>query len=144
VTGTMLDIHDMRHELMATYINVTVALQIRAMREARGWSQDQLAKELGTSQAVISGLEQVRWKHWPQLSTLLDVAKVFDVALLARFCPWTQLIEDFMRSPGERKGLSYETIAVSNWEEEFEKMAAAINGDPTEPESPAISPWRCA
>lgn len=30
---------EIRHELQATYLNVVLAMQIRAMREARGWSQ---------------------------------------------------------------------------------------------------------
>ena len=39
--------HDERHKMMADVIGITLAWQIRAMRDSRGWSQEMLAEKNG-------------------------------------------------------------------------------------------------
>lgn len=43
-------------------INVEVALAIREMRKRRGLTQEQLAKKIGTTQSVISRLEDADYE----------------------------------------------------------------------------------
>ncbi len=96
MTGTMLDVGEVRHELMWTYLNVSVALQIRGLREKRGWSQEELAQRAGLHQEQISLLEMVRWKHHPQIGTLRAVAQALDVALKVQFESYGELVNEFM------------------------------------------------
>lgn len=123
MTDTALDIHEVRHELMATYINVMLALQIRAMRQTRGWTQKEFASKLGTSQSVVSGLEQLRWTNWPTITTLNRVAHVFDVGLIVQFVPWSQLFSEFV-------GSSKDSLNISGWKEEYELLSHAFDATP--------------
>ena len=61
LTGTLLDIKEMRHELLFTYLNVSIALQIREMRKARGLTQEALAEKSGVTYQTISRAEALRW-----------------------------------------------------------------------------------
>lgn len=117
MTGTLLDIKELRHELMATYLNVTIALQIKAMREAKGWTQTELAQKIGCHPSQISGWEEVRWKNWPNITTLLKIAAAFDVALELKFRSWSSLIDEFMG------GVSATEFSPLSFEEEFEKLS---------------------
>lgn len=135
MTGTMLDIKEMRHALMATYINVVVVLQIRAMREQRGWSQGDLARELGKAQSQVSQWEKIPWDNWPTLTSLQEIAAVFDVALEVRFRPWTQAISEFL-GEYESAGLSSKSLAVASWEEEYSKLAAEFSSAAAPQEKP--------
>src|SRR5205823_5033846 len=52
-----------------------VASQIRVMRQQRRWTQNQLARQLKTSQAVVSRLEDPSYGKF-SIKTLLDLANV--------------------------------------------------------------------
>jgi len=98
MTGTLLDIEDMRHELAGTYLNVRVALQIKQLRLARGWSQEELARRAGIHQPQIANLESTRWKSWPQVETLEQIARAFDVSLHINFAEWSSLVTEFLNN----------------------------------------------
>lgn len=51
--------------------------QIRKLREARGWTQEQLSHEAGVSQAMISAAES--GKRVPRLRWLAKIAKALGV-----------------------------------------------------------------
>lgn len=51
---------------------------IRQLREERGWTQQQLAFEMGVSISAVSGLESRR--NQPSLDMIQKVLQVFDVA----------------------------------------------------------------
>ena len=69
-----------------------VAAQIHAMRRSRRWSQADMAARLGKPQPLISRLED--WRHGRHsVSTLLEVASLFDVALLVAFAPFSELAD---------------------------------------------------
>lgn len=53
--------------------------KIRAMRQDRGWSQDELARKLEWRQPNVSELES--GIHAPSLPTLAKLAEVFKVPL---------------------------------------------------------------
>lgn len=82
-----------REKMIANVIGLTLAWQIRAMRYARGWSQEELAERIGTKQSVVSRLENPEIILHTTTDTLLRVAKAFDVALIARFTDWKKWME---------------------------------------------------
>ena len=73
-----------RDEFFKAHSYTGITMQIRIMREARGWSQAELARKAGMTQSMISRLENENWEGMT-LKTLFRVASAFDVAMLARF-----------------------------------------------------------
>ena len=84
--------HALRHEWWSSVLRTSIATQIKALRESRGWTQAELAERLETSGPVVSLLENPNSKHPPTIQTLLRVAEVFDVALLVRFTSWGKAV----------------------------------------------------
>jgi transcriptional regulator with XRE-family HTH domain len=72
-----------------------IPLQIRAMREIRGLTQEKLAEKIGTTQNTISRLENPK-STTPNISTLERLAVAFDVGLIVQFVPFSQFF-DFHR-----------------------------------------------
>ncbi|MBV8358602.1 MAG: helix-turn-helix transcriptional regulator [Deltaproteobacteria bacterium] len=105
-------------DIFGTSITGTTAAQIRAMREKKGWSQQDLAKEAEMGQARISLLENPNYQTL-SLNTLKRIANVFDVALVVRFVPFSKL---FAMLDNETE----ETLAVPSFEEEFGTEANPI------------------
>jgi transcriptional regulator with XRE-family HTH domain len=60
------------------------------MREARGWSQGQLAEKVGMAQPRISVLEGGYESY--SMTTLKRFASAFDVAVVIRFIPFSELV----------------------------------------------------
>ena len=52
---------------------------LKAMREAKGWSQGELARRLGVSRQTINAVETD--KYDPSLPLALRMSKLFDVAV---------------------------------------------------------------
>lgn len=95
-SDTMLNLEPMRHELAHAYMNVYVAIQIKYLREKRGWSQEELAKHAGLHQEQVSLLEQTRWKHEPTVEILRKVSRALDVRLRISFESFGSLVEEFL------------------------------------------------
>ena len=87
------------------------------MREARDWSQEQLAAQVGMPQTAISRLESSSYGK-PTITTLKRMAKVYDVALEVRFVPFSKLLNRISGTPYLEHGLSSEAIDVPSFEEE--------------------------
>lgn len=68
-----------------------LAFQIRGMRNSRGWTQAQLAGKCNSRQTLISRLENPDYGRYT-IETLKKLASVFDVALLVRFVPFSELL----------------------------------------------------
>ncbi len=81
-----------RDAYVAESARTGIAYQIRAMREQRAMQQGQLASQLGKPQSVVSRLENPDYGKYT-LSSLLEVAAAFDVALVVRFVSYP----DFLR-----------------------------------------------
>ena len=80
-----------RSEYVSSNVDVGVASQIRALREQREWNQTKLAKEAKMHQERISALENP--SHSPTLATLKKLANAFDVGLIVKFIPFSELVE---------------------------------------------------
>jgi transcriptional regulator with XRE-family HTH domain len=91
-----------------------LAYQIRAIREARGWSQAKLGHETRKPQSNVSRWEDPTYGKF-SLQTLVEIAAAFDVALIVRFAPFTELLETVA-------DLSPRALAVPSYDEEIEAM----------------------
>lgn len=105
-------------DVFGTSITGTTAAQIRAMRESRGWNQQELADKAGMGQARISLLENPNYDKL-SLKTLKRIANAFDVALIVRFAPFSKLLE-ILRSE------TAESLDVPGFEDEFGTEANPI------------------
>ncbi len=80
-----------QHESWA-YVSTGIAMQTLALRQRRGWGQNELARRMGVRQQTISRLEnEDDARH--TVHTLLKVANAFDVALIVRFAPWSEYVD---------------------------------------------------
>lgn len=86
------DPRDTRHVRAEAQVGDFLPLQIRAMREARGWNQSELARKMGVSQSAVSQLEENGTARC--VSTLLKVARAFDVALSLKFIPFQRYLDE--------------------------------------------------
>jgi transcriptional regulator with XRE-family HTH domain len=92
-----------------------VALQIRAMRDVRGWSQDELAAASGVTQASISRCERIGYGK-QNITTLLKLAEAFDVGLDVSFVTFRELWR-------RERRLAVQPLAPPTFSEE-ERLAA--------------------
>jgi len=114
-----------------------IAFQIRALRNRNRWSQPKLAEEVGTTQNQIYRLEKPTTAK-PTISTLKRIAAVFDVALIVRFVPFSQVIAWASGAPFLDRGLSTESLAVPSFAEDI-SLATARNTISQKEETPAVS-----
>ncbi|MBV9757759.1 MAG: helix-turn-helix transcriptional regulator [Alphaproteobacteria bacterium] len=80
-----------RHAFVEATLSSGIGAQIFALREARGWSQEELGEKVGMAQSRISLLEGGYESY--SLRTLKRFASVFDVALVVRFIPFSELVD---------------------------------------------------
>ncbi len=92
-------------------IDEHIPAQIRAMRQARGWSQKELAERLGMTQHGVSRLENPNYGKFT-LATLKRLVPVFDVALVVKYVPFSQLVD-------ELANLSPDDLAVPDYEHDL-------------------------
>jgi transcriptional regulator with XRE-family HTH domain len=81
----------------------SIAFQLRAMRKAEGLEQKDVAEKLGNRklQPMISRYENPDYGKY-SVSTLLELAAVFDVALALRFVSFSELLEwDISSNPAK-------------------------------------------
>lgn len=84
-----------RDAFVSSNISHGLGFQIRAMREKappRGWTQAELAARAGMKQARISQLERRDYDK-ASLTTLKRLASAFDVALIVKFAPFSELVD---------------------------------------------------
>lgn len=105
-----LEDREQRHLHVEAQIRIGVPLQIRAMRESRGWTQSVMAEKLGTTQNAISRLENPG-SGKPNIGTLERIAEVCDVALLVRFVPFSHFVRTV-------DGMSNSSVAIPDYQTE--------------------------
>lgn len=107
-----------------TQIETIIPFQIRAMREKKGWTQKQLAKRAGMGQGRISLLESQNYEGAVNVKTLVKLAEAFDVGLIVRFAPFSEIADWSTR-------LSKEHHGVPSFEAEWTLATAAMSKTPS-------------
>ena len=91
-------------------VGTGLAFQIKLLREKNGWTQDRLAELTGKQQETISQWENPDYGNYT-LKTLKSLAAAFDVALMVKFVPFSELVEWM-------SGLTPGRLAPSSFKEE--------------------------
>jgi transcriptional regulator with XRE-family HTH domain len=114
-----------RHAYAEESLNVSVATQIKVLREQRNMTQQHLAEEAGMKQSMISRYENVNYSSW-NISTLRKLAKAFDVDLEVRFRSFREMVESV-------DNFSRETLQVPKFTEDpyFQAVQPAAEGQPS-------------
>ena len=118
---------DYADEFLSSYI----ALQIKTLRQQRGWSQAELAQRAGMKQSRISAMEQADYSGW-SLRTLQRLAAAFDLAFVAGF-------ESFGRMLDSMTSISRAELERPSFEEDpaFRETAKAKD-EVHKPEKPPV------
>lgn len=111
-----------REKFVESHLAKTTGSQIRAIRDRLGMSQQDLGSSVGMSQNAISRLESLHYGR-ATITTLKRLAAAFDVALVVRFVPFSELVDWASSTPRTSPGLSLEAIAVPSFGEEEELKA---------------------
>jgi transcriptional regulator with XRE-family HTH domain len=130
-----------RDAYVASQIRIGLPFQIRALRNKRGWSQEEFAGCVGMSQPRVSEMERPGARRL-NIETLLRVATAFDVGLQIRFVPFSELVawaenfnpDDFAISPFEEE-LAAQEIALSEQGETQPQIASAAASGQNTPQS---------
>jgi transcriptional regulator with XRE-family HTH domain len=97
-----------RDAFVSSHIDIGIPFQVRALREQRGWTQKELAQSAEMKQERISAIENPNYKNQFSLKTLKRLASAFDVGLIVRFVPISELVEwEIKLSPEALKVLSF-------------------------------------
>ena len=103
-----MDDREFRHAYARSFMNSSIAAQIKVIREQRDMTQVELAEAIGTKQAGISRLENVNYDGW-KVGTLSKIAEAYDVRLKITFEEFSTLepeIDSYSRANLQRD--SYE------------------------------------
>ena len=97
-----------RDAFVSEHIDTGIPFQIRALREQRGWTQKELATLAGVSQVWISRIENPNYDGF-SIKTLLKLSSAFDVGLIVRFSPISELVRwELELSPESLKVVSFD------------------------------------
>jgi transcriptional regulator with XRE-family HTH domain len=90
-------------EYAESFLDTSVATQIKVLREDSKMSQKQLGEAIGTTQTAISRIENVNYSA-RSISTLKKLARAFKVRLHVSFETYGSLIGDVERFNRQRLG----------------------------------------
>jgi len=91
---------EFREHFTADQVYELLALQVRQLREKRQWTQAELGVKAGMQQVQVSRAENPDYTG-SKISTLSRLARAFDVALIVRFAPFSELADWLSKlSPG--------------------------------------------
>lgn len=80
-----------RAKLLDAFLRISIPLQIRMLRESRGWTQLDLARRCKMTQSAIARLETIGGEL-PTIKTLQRIAEACGVALLVAFKAWSDVL----------------------------------------------------
>jgi len=106
-----------------------LTLQIRRLREKGHWTQGELGAKVGMGQSAIARVENPDYTG-SKITTLSKLARAFDVALIVRFAPFTELtdwLSNLSPDSFEPAGFEEETLGRSSQAEQgrFEQVLIA-------------------
>ncbi len=113
-----------RDAFVLEHINNAIPFQLQALRKKEKLTQRELGEKSGKTQAWISKIENPNYSKF-SLATLQEFASVFDVGLVVKFAPFSELINWEIN-------LSPEDIQVKSFDEEKfneSKKVMLENGD---------------
>jgi transcriptional regulator with XRE-family HTH domain len=110
-----------RHAYMSDHIRVGIASQIKLLRTKTNLTQSDLAKLIGTKQAVISRLEDPD-SGAVNLKTLFKIAKAFDVGIVAKFASFGKFLD-------EAQNVNPADLTVNSFTEERETIQDEYNNN---------------
>lgn len=120
---------EFRHEYMMDKVRSYIAFQIRALREQRRWSQDDLAKAAGKTQSVISRLEDPDYGKL-SLQSCLEIAVAYDLPLLVQMVDWDDwLLRMSNMSPSALRKRSFDANRLLEINRRVNRSAAASVDD---------------
>ena len=105
------DDKEYRHGYAEESLNISIATQIKVLREQREMSQGDLAQEAGMKQPVISRYENVNYSSW-SISSLRRLARVFDVYLEVKFRSFGELVKSV-------EGFNRKALQVPKFEDDL-------------------------
>lgn len=132
-----------RDLFVAGQIKTGIPFQLRAMRDRRGWTQEEVGKRAGLPQSAVARLENPDTAHAPNIKTLLKLASAFDVALIVRYACFSELVDWTESRPRVVTGLGPEALAVKGFDEDF----VAVLSPPTASETKDVlrgSTWEAS
>lgn len=100
-----------RHSYADGFMCSYIGMQIRKLREQRGWTQEQLADLAGKRQSEVSRHEDASNESWT-ISSLRDYARAFDVALVVKFESFGERLKDI-------ESFSVESLRVPSFAEDL-------------------------
>jgi transcriptional regulator with XRE-family HTH domain len=122
-----------RHAYVDEFLNLSIATQIKVLREQRNWGQKDIADEVGMKQPRISVMENVNYSSW-SISTLRKLAMAFDLTLRVSFESFgsrVKEIEQFNRKALERFSFKDDPVFTEAEAVEVEvKVTAATKAIP--------------
>jgi transcriptional regulator with XRE-family HTH domain len=121
-----------RRQFTESHVNKAIAHQLRVIRDALGWSQEQLAKDAGMNQNAISRLESADYGR-PTITTLKRLAAALDVSLIVRFAPFSEVVDWVSGTPHVNEGLTSDSLAVPIFTKEEEHGVFAARALPVPP-----------
>jgi len=105
-----------RDAYVKAHVSQGLAYQITALRQQRGWSQQDLAEKLSLkSQSAVARMEDPGYGKL-SIATLLKLASVFDVALSIRFQPYSRFVR-------ERQDVSAAALEVKPFDQDVRSYA---------------------
>lgn len=104
-----------RNAFISEEIDTGLPMQLRAMREARGWNQKYVAEKMETKQPRFSLMEKPGYGNF-SLSTLKKLASIFNVGLIVSFVPYSEMIEF-------TDAFSRKRLEIPSFADEYHKLA---------------------
>jgi transcriptional regulator with XRE-family HTH domain len=124
--------NEFRGHFTSDQVYELLAVQIRQLREKHRWTQTELGDRAGMQQVQVSRAENPDYKG-ARISTLSKLADAFDVALIVRLAPFSELIDWVAK-------LSPASFAPPSFDEELQSAATRMalpREDSTETQIPS-------
>jgi hypothetical protein len=117
-----------RDAFVSEHIRNGIPFQIRAMREERKWTQGKLGESADKPRNVITRIEDPNYGKLT-ITTLLEIASAFEVALLVKFVPFHKLLREYEDTSSVSlsvSGVSQEARQLAKWAREKDKAETKI------------------